>query len=80
MDGWMDGQTDMTKLTVAFSNFKNMPKNSHIISHFVPKLYTHLSWSASVPVLSLDLIYLPTSDTVFVRCHVLVSIFYKPAL
>jgi hypothetical protein len=23
----MDGQTDMTKLTVAFHNFANMPKN-----------------------------------------------------
>jgi len=26
-EGWTDGQTDMTKLTVAFSNFANAPKN-----------------------------------------------------
>jgi len=27
MDGWMDGQTDMTKLTVTFRNFANAPKS-----------------------------------------------------
>jgi hypothetical protein len=26
-DGQTDGQTDMTKLTVAFRNFANVPKN-----------------------------------------------------
>jgi len=25
-DGWMDGQTDMTKLIVDFRNFSNAPK------------------------------------------------------
>jgi len=25
-DGWIDGQTDMTKLIVAFCNFANTPK------------------------------------------------------
>jgi hypothetical protein len=25
-DGWVDGQTDMTKLIVAFRNFANRPK------------------------------------------------------
>jgi hypothetical protein len=25
--GWMDGETDMTKLGVAFCNFVNMPEN-----------------------------------------------------
>lgn len=27
MGGWMDGQTDKTKVTVAFRNFANSPKN-----------------------------------------------------
>jgi hypothetical protein len=27
VDGWMDGQTDMTKLIVAFCNFADMPKD-----------------------------------------------------
>jgi len=27
-DGWTDGQTDMTKLTIALRNFANAPKNS----------------------------------------------------
>ena len=30
---WMDGQTDMTKLTVAFSNFANGPKMLHVDAH-----------------------------------------------
>jgi hypothetical protein len=29
VDGQTDGQTDMTKLTVAFSNFANAPNNTH---------------------------------------------------
>jgi hypothetical protein len=27
VDGWIDGQTDMTKLTVAFHNSVNVPKS-----------------------------------------------------
>jgi hypothetical protein len=36
---WTDGQTDITKLTVAFRNFANAPKNwplasiAHAIAH-----------------------------------------------
>jgi hypothetical protein len=27
MDGWLDGQTEMTRLTVTIQTFVNMPKN-----------------------------------------------------
>ena len=32
VDGQTDGQTDMTKITVAFHNFANSPKNPQPIS------------------------------------------------
>jgi hypothetical protein len=31
----MDGQTDMTKLTVAFNNFAKAPKMLHVDAHVV---------------------------------------------
>jgi len=32
MGGWMDGQTDMTKLIITFRNFVNRPKNIPVYS------------------------------------------------
>jgi len=34
VDTRTDGQTDMTKLTVAFHNFENTPKHDSFISYF----------------------------------------------
>ena len=34
MDGWMDGQKHITKLTIAFCNFVNVPKNLYQKNNF----------------------------------------------
>ena len=34
-DGRVEGQTDTTNLIVAFRNFANAPKNSHLVQEMV---------------------------------------------
>jgi len=41
-EGQMDGRTDMMKLTVAFHNFANMPKNCSLLSCLLSSMTWHL--------------------------------------
>ena len=43
-----DGQTDMTKLTDAFHNFANAPKNEHLTKVSVIHAHMQVYWKCKV--------------------------------
>ena len=43
-----DGQTDMTKLIVAFRNFANAPKIEHLTKGSVIHAHTHVYWKCGM--------------------------------
>jgi hypothetical protein len=48
-DGWTDTQTDMTKLTVVFRNFANVPKNSSQQGRAVTETWRLVSDAPTAP-------------------------------
>jgi hypothetical protein len=44
---WADGQTDLTKLLVAFRNFANTPKSGKVvIKRMLGKILISVSWNS----------------------------------
>jgi hypothetical protein len=50
----MDGQTDMTKLTVAFRNFANAPKNKDFVDMMISNIVRDLPFSRNQALKSAD--------------------------